>query len=88
MSLYVKLDDIQSMPIRLNHYDEKNGDRNFVLGIEMAMKFIDGLPRHEFPDVIECKDCKLNGSFQQCPYSIMTGTIPSDNWFCADAKKR
>lgn len=80
MAVYVKLDDIETMPIRLNHRDERNGDLNFVLGIELTMDFIESLPKHQ---VIRCKECQYNGSWQQCPYYVWAGKQPPDDWFCA-----
>ena len=79
MSLYVKLDDIQSMPIRLNHYDEKNGDRNFVMGIELVMKYVEHLPKYEFGS---CKDCPYHGSWKRCPYFTWAGEEPPDTFYC------
>ena len=50
MARYIKLDDIQSYPIRIDHYDGKNGNIHFILGIESVMEFIDYLPQYDFPD--------------------------------------
>lgn len=50
MARYVKLDDIQSFPIRIDHCDHKNGNIHFILGIETVMEFIDYLPQYELPE--------------------------------------
>ena len=50
MSKYVKLEDIQSFPIRSNHYDHVNGNSRFIFGIESVMEYIELLPKYEFPD--------------------------------------
>ncbi len=50
MARYVKLEDIQSFPIRIDHCDHKNGNIHFILGIETMMEYIDYLPQYEFPD--------------------------------------
>ena len=48
MAKYVKLEDIQSFPIRIDHCDHKNGNIHFILGIETVMEYIDYLPQYEF----------------------------------------
>jgi DNA-directed RNA polymerase subunit RPC12/RpoP len=50
MSLYIKLEDIQAFPIRIDHCDNKNGNIHFILGIESVMEYIDYLPQYELPD--------------------------------------
>lgn len=50
MPRYVKLEDIESFPIRFDHCDRKNGNIHFILGIESVMEFIDHLPQYNFPD--------------------------------------
>ena len=50
MSRYIKLEDIQAFPIRIDHCDHKNGNIHFILGIETVMEYIDYLPEYEFPD--------------------------------------
>ena len=50
MPRYVKLSDIQSFPIRLDHCDRKNGNIHFIQGIESVMEFVDYLPQYEFPE--------------------------------------
>lgn len=50
MALYVKLEDIQALPIRIDHCDHKNGNIHFILGIETVMEYIDYLPQYELPD--------------------------------------
>ena len=50
MARYVKLEDIQSFPIRIDHCDHKNGNIHFILGIETVFEFIDYLPQYELPE--------------------------------------
>lgn len=40
----IDLDELEKFPIRANHYDEKNGNINFVLGIETLMEYAEALP--------------------------------------------
>ena len=57
MAEYIDLKDIQAFPIRIDHYDEEHGKRDFVLGIECLMEFVESLPTI---DIVRCKDCKHN----------------------------
>ncbi len=41
----IDLDRLREYPIRLNHYDRKNGDVNFVLGIESVLEYAENLPQ-------------------------------------------
>lgn len=50
MPRYVKLEDIQAFPIRIDHCDHKNGNMHFILGIESIMEYIEYLPQYELPD--------------------------------------
>ena len=50
MPKYVKLEDIQSFPIRLDHCDREHGNIHFILGIESVMEYIDYLPQYECQD--------------------------------------
>lgn len=40
---------VLDFPIRLDHYDKKNGNRHFVLGIESVMEYVELLPPVEPP---------------------------------------
>lgn len=55
MPEYVDREAIKKYPIRLNHYDKKNGNYHFVLGIESVMEYVDDLP---IADVQEVKHGK------------------------------
>ncbi len=51
-------------PIRLDHYDEEHGNRDFVLGIESVMEYVESLPSAE-PKEVYCpmasRTCFANG---------------------------
>ena len=38
---------VLDFPIRLDHYDEENGNLHFVLGIESVMEYVESLPSAE-----------------------------------------
>ena len=40
----IDLDQLLKFPIRLNHYDEENGDIHFVFGIESVLEYAQYLP--------------------------------------------
>ena len=49
---YIKLEDLQKIPIRIDHYDKENGNMDFVLGIETVIEYAEKLPP---ADVVEVK---------------------------------
>ena len=48
---YIKLEDLQKIPIRIDHYDEENGNVNFVLGVEYAIEYAENLPKANVVEV-------------------------------------
>ena len=52
---YINKADAMAYPIRLNHYDTKNGNRDFVLGCESVLEYIDNLPTADVAPVIHAK---------------------------------
>ena len=55
MSRYIDAEYVNAFPIRIDHYDEKHGNRHFVLGIESVMEYIEEAPSI---DIVRCKECK------------------------------
>ena len=50
----IDLEELQKFPIRADHYDKKNGNKNFVLGIESLMEYAENLPiAYDVDKVIE-----------------------------------
>lgn len=41
--------DVLKYPIRLDHYDEVNGSREFVYGVESVMEYVESLPSADRP---------------------------------------
>ena len=41
----------------------------------------------EIKELVRCKDCKFNGSWQKCPYSAWTGEDPNDDGYCAQGER-
>ena len=48
---YIKLEDLQKFPIRINHYDKENGNENFVFGIETVIEYAENLPKVDVAEV-------------------------------------
>lgn len=44
MSELISKRAVLNYPIRINHYDEEHGNRDFVLGIESVMNYVESLP--------------------------------------------
>lgn len=74
---YIKLEDLQKFPIRVDHYDKENGNLDFVLGIESVIEYAECLPAADveevkhgqwLPQVLlgervwDCSECKTLGS--------------------------
>ena len=55
MSRYIDAEYVNAFPIRIDHYDEKHGNRHFVLGIESVMEYIEEAPSI---DIVRCKECR------------------------------
>lgn len=47
---YIKLSDLQNIPIRKDHYDKENGNELFVFGIETAIEYAEHLPYIEMAE--------------------------------------
>ena len=61
--------DVLKYPIRLNHYDEENGSREFVYGVESVIEYVASLPSDDAVhgewiivghDIYECSLCQQN----------------------------
>ena len=48
---YIKLEDLQKYPIRIDHYDKVNGNRDFVLGCESVIEYAENLPTADVAEV-------------------------------------
>ena len=66
MSDLISRQAVLDYPIRLDHYDEENGNRHFVLGIESVMEYVEYLPSADAVEVVRCKDCKHRQT-DECP---------------------
>lgn len=49
---YIEREAVKKYPIRLDHYDKKNGNLDFVLGIESVLEYVDDIPA---ADVVEVR---------------------------------
>ncbi len=74
---YIKLEDLQKFPIRIDHYDKENGNEHFVLGIESVIEYAENLPTADVEEirhgewleqrllgktVYDCSECATLGS--------------------------
>lgn len=61
--------DVLKYPIRLDHYDEANGDRVFVYGVESVIEYVESLPSADRPSgewVNEWKDIDGGRMYGAC----------------------
>lgn len=52
METYIKVEDLKKFPIRIDHYDEVNGSKDFVLGAESVIEYAENLPAADVEPVI------------------------------------
>ena len=55
--------------------------------LECIVKLQYGVEVGDRKELIRCKECKFNGSWQKCPYSAWTGEDPNDDWYCAQGER-
>lgn len=85
---FININELQKYPIRINHYDEENGNIDFVLGVEHVIEYAENLPQTE---LTYCKDCKWatertkdNAHFKyQCRNMAACGLPRRDVDFCS-----
>lgn len=65
--------DVLKYPIRLDHYDEENGSREFVYGVESVIEYVESLPSSE----AESDDLIIKGAkgIQDGLYNITDGKL-------------
>lgn len=41
-------------------------------------------------EIVRCKDCKHQYEYRtgSCPYYTTYGSVPQDDWYCADGKRK
>lgn len=74
---YIKLEDLQKFPIRIDHYDKEHGNESFVYGVETVLEYAEHLPTADveevkhgqwLPQIVcgvkvwDCSECKTLGS--------------------------
>ena len=69
MSRYIKLEDLQKFPIRINHYDKKNGNEHFVYGVESVLEYAEYLPT---ADVVEVRHGRWKKVSDKYPRYVCT----------------
>ena len=58
MARLIELDELMKYPIRLNHYDKKNGNIHFVYGVESVLEYAEYMPK---VDAVEVKKARWKG---------------------------
>lgn len=98
---YISLDDLNKYPIRLDHYDQKNGSVEYVLGVESVLEFASSLPVYvqnkdfyiadkSAQKLIMCKWCKYykydNSGYGFCNRISHSFPMKEDD-FCSYGKE-
>lgn len=94
---YIELEALMNIPIRRDHYDKKNGDVNFINGIEFVLEYAEYLPAADVAEVVRCKDCEYyDKKYHQCklhskePDQYSAGFIfnMQEDDFCSYGKRK
>lgn len=99
---YIELEALMNVPIRRDHYDKKNGDKqpdiiNFINGIEFVLEYAEYLPAADVVSVVRCKDCEYyDKKYHQCklhseePDQYSTGFIfnMQEDDFCSYGERK
>lgn len=89
----IRLSELQSIPIRMDHYDEENGKLDFILGIETAIEYAENLP----DAIVQCEECEHRmtespDGWCVCDKVVHNGVdyLPDhqNDWFCADGSQK
>lgn len=72
MADLIDRDALMQYPIRIDHYDKKNGNIDFMFGIESVIEFAEALPTVDAVEVVRCKNCvhyqPVDGGRPLCEY--------------------
>ncbi len=62
---------------------------SWLSGIENVTQYIKGLIRADMENtnIVRCNGCEKQGTYD-CHITSLTGQAASDDWFCADGKRR
>lgn len=61
----IDLDELMKYPIRLNHYDKKNGNIHFVYGVESVLEYAEYLPIVDAVEVVH-GEWEEDGLYYNC----------------------
>lgn len=56
----ISRDALKQFPVRRDHYDEENGNENFISGVESVLEYAEQLPTVDAVPVVRCKDCRYS----------------------------
>lgn len=64
------------------------GMTEFVITCESELQKDGSYKIKRYRELVRCKDCNNRGT-SDCPIEeLCNGWIPSDDWFCADGKRK
>lgn len=51
---------LKQFPIRRDHYDKENGNKDFISGVESVLEYAEQLPAVDAVPVVRCKECRYS----------------------------
>lgn len=86
---YIKLEDLQNFPIRIDHYDKENGNEHFVFGIESVIEYAEHLPTADVVEVVRCGECTKWDAHEGDEYgTCANGEYISRNDYCSYGERK
>ena len=81
---------LKQFPVRRDHYDEENGNENFISGVESVLEYAEQLPTVDAVPVVRCKECKFiidrDDGTSGCYRNFMDSCKSDD--FCSYGERR
>lgn len=77
----IDADKVKEYPIRLDHYDKVNGSKQFVLGVESVLEYVDYLPTVDaipiefIKQLIEKFDCERGNAIKDTYAHILADLL-------------
>lgn len=86
----ISRDALKQFPVRRDHYDEENGNENFISGVESVLEYAEQLPTVDAVRVVRCKEYKWYVENGVCEWYSTNATkvLRLDDDFCSDGERR
>ena len=80
---------LKQFPVRRDHYDEENGNENFISGVESVLEYAEQLPTVDAVPVVRCEECRYFRAANIPSCTSLYGIIdPGPDDFCSYGERR